>query len=108
MRSTALFSTPLMSLLFLVCATHGAAAVSANDLLTARDLCTTIAKFAHSTDSTAPISYDQGAFKIVGAKGSLTVQEKDLDLTTMPLATYSDYYACVKDMASSLSAHDSP
>ena len=68
-------------------------------MYTARDLCTgPIAKFANTPDPDSSISYDAGEFKVVRAKGSITILKNDVVLEKVDKFDYSKYIDCIKSL----------
>jgi hypothetical protein len=65
----------------------------------ARSVCASvIAKFADTPDPDAPISYDQGSFKVVRAKGGITVLENNVPIAQLPKFDYGSFTDCLSKM----------
>jgi hypothetical protein len=65
----------------------------------ARSVCTAvIAKFAETPDPDAPISYDQGNFKVVRAKGGITILENNATIAQLPKFDYGNFTDCLSKM----------
>jgi hypothetical protein len=69
-------------------------------LYAARDLCVgPIAKFANTPDPEGEVSFDEGKFKVVRAKGSVTIFE-DSDKIEISKFDYSNYKECIEKLTS--------
>jgi hypothetical protein len=65
----------------------------------ARDLCTgPIATFANTPDPESAISYDAGEFKIIRAKGSITIMKNGVEVEKLAKFDYSAYADCIKNL----------
>ncbi len=68
-------------------------------MLAARDVCTGIfPKFANTPDTDGEISYDQGKFKVVRAKSSVTVFEDNVQLAQVSKFDFANYNLCVEKL----------